>query len=474
VNTNNLLKYFIISLCVANTVSATVTNTAVFKNEKFITKTEPKNVIVIGGGMAGLASAITLIDNGCNVTLLESQSYIGGKLYSQEIGGIQANLGAQYIYNNMHPIIDYYINDIRKKELNDLKTGYVKNGQYYNFNLPYMLKLLGAIGTINGDYVNSIGSKEFYFDKNPQNTLWNTLDNIASDTYLYSYQTLDQDAADYIAAAIIGETGGSLANLASTVLVGWYGDLEQDTRYLLKDGNGALARAIKNDLTAKGATVLYGKVVTNVVINGNVVNVTCQDNSSYSADYVAVATPSYVAKNIVSGLSTEKQTALNAVEYAPIAIVSLYLKQFPSGIVRHGDLFMNDSIIGYINQTGSIINIGKSDRYLLQDTTVVDVIVTDPTLLAMTDSALVETVGEKLEICAGPTFNHENDTISSLIKRYDHGIVKFSLQYLTNYQEQLQASVSDKIFFAGDYIYSPDLSGAAWAGQRAAEGILAQ
>ncbi len=441
--------------------------------QPIVTKTT-KSVLVVGGGMAGLAAAVTAIDNGCNVTLLESQNYIGGKLYSEELGGIQSNLGAQYIYNNMHPIIDYYIGDIRKKTLNDLKTAYIKNGNYHNLNLLFLAKLLIGLNAIAGDYSSSIGTKEFYFDKDPQNTIWNTLENMGTDTYLYNYQSLNQDVADYIAAGLAGEAGGDVSTLAGIVPVGWYGNVDQDVRYLLKDGNESLAKAIKDDLIFKGATVLTNKVVTNVIINGYSVDVTCLDSSTYSADYAVVATPAYIAKNIVSGLSTAKQTALNAVDYASIAIVSLYVKQFPLGKNLHGVLYMDEDINGWLSQTGRIFDIGTSDRYFLQATNVVNAIVTDSTLLAMNDANLVDAVGEELEICAGILFNHENDVIDSIVNRYDNGIAKLPLQFLTNYQADLQASVSDKIFFAGDYMYSPDLAGAAWAGARAADEILAQ
>ena len=106
-------------------------------------------------------------------------------------------------------------------------------------------------------------------------------------------------------------------------------------------------------------------------------------------------------------------------------------------------------------------------------TNVVNSIVTDPAVLALSDNDMIAVVGSELQK-SSLFFNPNNDIIDSMIKRYDNGIVKLSLQFLTNYQADLQSSVSDKIFFAGDYIYSPDLAGAAWAGERAAEAIVAQ
>ena len=161
-------------------------------------------------------------------------------------------------------------------------------------------------------------------------------------------------------------------------------------------------------------------------------------------------------------------------EYSPIAVVSLYVKQFPLGRNVHGVLYMDEDINGWISQTGKRTDIGVSDPYRLQPTNVVNVIVTDPVMLAKNDADLVEAVGQALEVSGGVLFNHEDDVLDSFIKRYDNGIAKLPLQFLTNYQDTLKSSISNKIFFAGDYIYSPDLAGAAWAGARAADQIIAQ
>lgn len=45
-----------------------------------------KNVLIIGGGLAGMSAAIELADRGYNVTIKEqSAQTLGGKLYSVEV-----------------------------------------------------------------------------------------------------------------------------------------------------------------------------------------------------------------------------------------------------------------------------------------------------------------------------------------------------------------------------------------------------
>ncbi|MFF4095217.1 protoporphyrinogen oxidase [Streptomyces sp. NPDC001834] len=53
------------------------------------------HVVVIGGGIAGLAAAHRLLGAGLRVTLLEATDRLGGKLMTGEIAGTQVDLGAE-------------------------------------------------------------------------------------------------------------------------------------------------------------------------------------------------------------------------------------------------------------------------------------------------------------------------------------------------------------------------------------------
>ncbi|GGZ26250.1 protoporphyrinogen oxidase [Streptomyces poonensis] len=56
---------------------------------------EAQQVIVIGGGIAGLAAAHRLLDRGARVTVLEASDRLGGKLLPGEIAGVRVDLGAE-------------------------------------------------------------------------------------------------------------------------------------------------------------------------------------------------------------------------------------------------------------------------------------------------------------------------------------------------------------------------------------------
>ncbi|MEU5821345.1 protoporphyrinogen oxidase [Streptomyces sp. NPDC047803] len=55
----------------------------------------PRHVVVIGGGIAGLAAAHRLVGAGLRVTLLEATDRLGGKLMTGEVAGVRVDLGAE-------------------------------------------------------------------------------------------------------------------------------------------------------------------------------------------------------------------------------------------------------------------------------------------------------------------------------------------------------------------------------------------
>ncbi|MFZ3473598.1 protoporphyrinogen oxidase [Streptomyces sp. 4.24] len=55
------------------------------------------HVVVIGGGIAGLAAAHRLLADGVRVTLLEAGPRLGGKLFAGELAGLPVDLGAESV-----------------------------------------------------------------------------------------------------------------------------------------------------------------------------------------------------------------------------------------------------------------------------------------------------------------------------------------------------------------------------------------
>ncbi|MEU5400487.1 protoporphyrinogen oxidase [Streptomyces sp. NPDC005963] len=69
-------------------------------------RTDAGHVVVIGGGITGLAAAHRLVGAGVRVTLLESTDRLGGKLLAGEIEGAPVDLGAESLLARRPEAID--------------------------------------------------------------------------------------------------------------------------------------------------------------------------------------------------------------------------------------------------------------------------------------------------------------------------------------------------------------------------------
>jgi polyamine oxidase len=57
-----------------------------------------RRVIVVGAGMAGLVAARLLVDAGIEVVVLEARARVGGRCFTQDIGGARVDVGAAWIH----------------------------------------------------------------------------------------------------------------------------------------------------------------------------------------------------------------------------------------------------------------------------------------------------------------------------------------------------------------------------------------
>lgn len=59
-----------------------------------------KNVIIIGGGIAGLGAAAELLRQDCAVTLLEAKNRLGGRIHTMHQGALLIELGAEFLHGH--------------------------------------------------------------------------------------------------------------------------------------------------------------------------------------------------------------------------------------------------------------------------------------------------------------------------------------------------------------------------------------
>lgn len=77
------------------------------------------DVIVLGGGPAGLAAALELAESGVGVTLIEQQDHVGGNAASFDFSGVQVDYGSHRLHPAAHPQV---LDRIRRVLGDDLLT----------------------------------------------------------------------------------------------------------------------------------------------------------------------------------------------------------------------------------------------------------------------------------------------------------------------------------------------------------------
>ncbi|HEY1170253.1 MAG TPA: NAD(P)/FAD-dependent oxidoreductase [Verrucomicrobiae bacterium] len=66
-----------------------------------------KSVIVIGGGISGLAAAHELLQDGCRVTVLEAKNRLGGRIHTLHDTSCPIELGAEFVHGRSEPFLSF-------------------------------------------------------------------------------------------------------------------------------------------------------------------------------------------------------------------------------------------------------------------------------------------------------------------------------------------------------------------------------
>src|SRR5437016_1319701 len=63
-----------------------------------------KEILIIGGGIAGLSAASVLVRNDCAVTILEAKERLGGRIHTIRDGSLPIELGAEFLHGESKTI----------------------------------------------------------------------------------------------------------------------------------------------------------------------------------------------------------------------------------------------------------------------------------------------------------------------------------------------------------------------------------
>jgi monoamine oxidase len=294
----------------------------------------PKNVVILGGGLAGLAAGLELKRAGHNVTILEARNFAGGRVQTiRDFGdGQYAEAGAT-AFPASHNFTYGYATDfglpLRPAFGAPLDSIAHIRGNQFRINaqgqasIPFHLTAaerekgaFGIIGLYLESYMNEVG--------NPRKPNWPPPALSAID--VFSLQQLLSDlgasdgAIDIISASQLGLLGFGLDSFSAMDGVVTEAIAPSEIFYEIVDGNDLLVSKLKKKVKKQ---FKKSSVVKRIEQDQNSVTVTYESPDgiqTITADRVICTLPFPILKEIevTPAFSEDKQRAINELKLTPV------------------------------------------------------------------------------------------------------------------------------------------------------------
>jgi monoamine oxidase len=295
---------------------------------------QPQNIVILGGGLAGLAAGFELKKAGHNITILEARKFPGGRVQTirdfaagqyAEAGAISFPPSHEFTYGYatdfglplrpaFRPGVDSMAN-IRGNQFRISSTGPT--------DIPFHLTtaerergIFGIIPLYLESYMNEVG--------NPRKPNWPPADLSAIDAvslqHLLSDLGASDGAIDIVAASQLGLLGFGLDSFSAMDGVVTEAIASDPVFYEIVDGNDQLASVLKKKVKKQ---FKKASVVTRIEQNESGVTVTYTNSDgtqTITADRVVCTLPFPVLKDIeiFPALPEDKQQAINELKLTPV------------------------------------------------------------------------------------------------------------------------------------------------------------
>ena len=295
---------------------------------------EAKNVVILGGGLAGLAAGFELKRAGHNITILEARKFPGGRVQTIRdfAAGQYAEAGA-LSFPQSHEFTYGYATDFGLPLRSASSFGFdsIANIRGSRFridvsgsaDIPFQLTareraqgMYGIISLYLGDFISGVG--------NPRKPNWppdglKAIDGVSLKQLLTDLGASD-GAIDIIAASQLGLLGFGLDSISAMDGVVTEAIAPNQIFYEIVDGNDQLASALKRKVKKQ---FRKASVVRRIEQNQTGVTVTYSNSDgiqAITADRVICTLPFPILKDIdVSpSFSEDKQRAINELKLTPV------------------------------------------------------------------------------------------------------------------------------------------------------------
>jgi monoamine oxidase len=277
-------------------------------------KTRKVDVVVVGGGLAGLSAARAIVKAGKSVVVLEARGRVGGRTLNHSLGhGKVVEIGGEFV----GPTQDYIISladELGVKQYpayQNLKSAYINGNSvsYYTGNLPPA----GPTGTV--DLVQLVTELDSLAAQVPVNAPWTwdkaaEYDNQSADTWVRA-NTADPATAIELVDLFFDSAFGGIASEVSALYVlaqiAGFGDAKNVgtiERGISSQGGAQNSRLIGGSqlISIRAAQQLGKRVVLNAPVrrieqSGSSVTVV-SDQGTWKGKRAIVATPPQLAAEI--------------------------------------------------------------------------------------------------------------------------------------------------------------------------------
>ncbi|MFD7683448.1 protoporphyrinogen oxidase [Streptomyces sp. NPDC060187] len=318
-------------------------------------RTGSGHVVVVGGGIAGLAAAHRLLGRGFRVTVLEASDRLGGKLLTGEIAGARVDLGAESMLARRPEALAL----ARETGLGDLlQPPATASASLWNRGvLRPMPKghVMGVPGTASAlaDVLSQEGLRRVERDADLPRT--EVGDDIAVGAYVAA--RMGREVVDRLVEPLLGgvyagdayrislrlavpqlyaaaRTHTSLTEAVREIQAKAAAAQQTGPVFMGIDGGvGRLPLAVAESVTARGGEILTGTPVTELRRTGPAGSASDERRGSawrivaggrvLHADAVVLAVPAPAAAALLRAEAPAAATELAAVEYASMALVTL-------------------------------------------------------------------------------------------------------------------------------------------------------
>lgn len=423
-----------------------------------------RHIVVIGGGMAGTAAAHALVAQGCTVTIVEQNDYLGGRIRSLDIGDTTGELGAAFITDFYSNVLSFVHDSGLGKNLQERHSAaaIVRSGQPHD---------LAKVSTLLGGSWLSFGAKlRLVSEVLRMLPAWHSLD-------IHDMWRASRFDTVSVAAHFGGPRGQELVEyLFGPVLNGYLywrpehtswamamillkAAITQKRTYVLRGGLHQLPT-----MAAKGSTVLLEHTAQQVertdtsayrvVIHGP------KGKQILQADGVVCATTASAVPRLFPGLGQQQRAFFAAVQYSTTAVVagqqprSSASKTFGVAYPRKENLPLAAmTVMADLSPVIDLIKLYASGAV-------------GKKLCAQNDKQIATTLAAAAQL---------NPKQAWHVQRWPEALPLFDVGHLHRLRAFWQGIIEDvtaPIVFAGDYLGGPFIEGAYTSGVRAADRLL--